>query len=59
MCRLISLRFVVEFGVGSEDAVGIEFLAPVALQIFCNLRLILDTLVDLEDKIVFSCSVWW
>lgn len=41
----------------SEDTKGAELLASVALQILCDLGLVLDTLQGLEDEIVFACLI--
>ena len=40
-----------------EEAEVHELLAPATLQILCHLGLILDALLDIEDEIVFACSV--
>lgn len=52
-----SLFFVVEFGVVSEYAEGAELLTPAAFHILCDLRFVLNTVVELEDEIVFPCSL--
>ena len=51
------LFFTIEFGVVSEDTECAELLASVALQILCNLGLVLDVLQGLEDEIVFACLI--
>ena len=41
----------------SEDTECAELLASVALQILCNLGLVLDALQGLEDEIIFACLI--
>ena len=52
-----SSSFTIEFGVVSEDTECAELLASVALQILCNLGLVLDAPQGLEDEIVFACLI--
>lgn len=43
----------------SENAIGAELLTSVALEILCDLGLVLNTLLELEDKIIFACLIRW